>query len=112
MSSLSRDIYLTAMDLLSRPSLPISILLPSSSLDYTSIAVSIVAICCYASRGRLWDRVDDLEHLLYERPQLKHGGVVETRKESRNIRRKLDETVRVDFMLSVYQCTDFSIEGL
>lgn len=85
------------MDLLSSLSVPIPV--PSTYLDYASIAAFIAGISCYASNGRLWDRADDLEHLLYERPQLKRGGAVEKRKEVRNIRRKLDETVSPCCML-------------
>jgi len=66
---------------------------PTNYGDYAAIAAFIAGLGLYASKGKVWDRPDRLEHLLYEKPQLKKGGAVQKQKEVRNIRKKVEETV-------------------
>ena len=73
------------------PSLPA--LTPASYADYAAIAAFVASLGLYASRGITWDRPEKYDYLLYEKPQIKRGGAAYKRKEVRNIRRKIDESV-------------------
>lgn len=65
---------------------------PTGYADYVALALLGGLGATYLSRGRLWDKPDPLNHLLFERPQLKNNGQASTaNKETRNIAHKLKE---------------------
>ncbi|KAL2811201.1 hypothetical protein BJX63DRAFT_433625 [Aspergillus granulosus] len=66
--------------------------------DYIALTLLSLVGATYLSRGVLWDTPDPYRHLLFERPQLKHGlngfaaGSAAQNQQTRNIARKLEET--------------------
>lgn len=67
---------------------------PATAADYAALSVFSLAGVGWLSRGTFWDQKDPNERLFFERPQLKNGAAEDaaSRKETRNIARKLDET--------------------
>ncbi|KAL4869997.1 hypothetical protein BDV12DRAFT_208077 [Aspergillus spectabilis] len=62
--------------------------------DYVALTLLSIVGATYLSRGILWDQSDPYRHLLFERPQLKHGNgsAANADQQTRNIARKLEET--------------------
>jgi hypothetical protein len=67
---------------------------PTSIADIA--AFGLVASCAFAYllRGRAWDRPDPHHHLWFERPQLKDGATGSSIAATRDIARKMEESVR------------------
>jgi len=66
---------------------------PTGIADYTALVILAGCGATYLSRGLLWDKPDPLAYLAFERPQLKNGGQLNsTKKETRNIAQKMEET--------------------
>ncbi|CAG8395837.1 unnamed protein product [Penicillium salamii] len=66
---------------------------PAGIADYAALAVLGGLGATYLSKGRLWDRPDPMNYLMFERPQLKNGGQAgSANKETRNIAQKMEET--------------------
>ncbi|KAL5335024.1 hypothetical protein BJX70DRAFT_410810 [Aspergillus crustosus] len=65
-----------------------------TGIDYVALTFFSLVGATYLSRGILWDQPDPYRHLLFERPQLKSGNVLDanTDRQTRNIARKLEET--------------------
>jgi NADPH-ferrihemoprotein reductase len=67
---------------------------PATFADYAALCLLSIVSATLLSRGIVWDTPDPYARLSFERPQLKNGGAdgVSTRKETRDIARKLDES--------------------
>ncbi|RDW90864.1 NADPH cytochrome P450 oxidoreductase family protein [Aspergillus mulundensis] len=65
-----------------------------NTTDYVALTFLSLVGATFLSRGILWDQPDPYRHLLYERPQLKHGNGAAASKnqQTRNIARRLEET--------------------
>ncbi|KAL4734317.1 hypothetical protein BDV11DRAFT_212927 [Aspergillus similis] len=62
--------------------------------DYIALTFLSLVAGTFLTRGILWDQPDPYRHLLYERPQLKHGigTAASGKQQTRNIARRLEET--------------------
>ncbi|KAL1631784.1 hypothetical protein SLS56_004305 [Neofusicoccum ribis] len=65
---------------------------PQSAADLAALGVFVLGSAGYLLRGVTWDKPDPYDHIWYERPQLKNGGTLNAKKETRNIAQKLDES--------------------
>ncbi|KAL4768956.1 hypothetical protein BDW60DRAFT_225386 [Aspergillus nidulans var. acristatus] len=65
-----------------------------NTIDYIALTFLSLVAGTFLTRGILWDEPDPYRHLLYERPQLKHGigNTANNRQQTRNIARRLEET--------------------
>ncbi|KAL6239205.1 hypothetical protein BDW75DRAFT_251218 [Aspergillus navahoensis] len=65
-----------------------------NTTDYIALTFLSLAACAFLTRGILWDQPDPYRHLLYERPQLKHGNgtAANNNQQTRSIARRLEET--------------------
>lgn len=66
----------------------------SSIADYVALTIIALAAATSLTHGIVWDRPDPYRHLMFERPQLKHGVQTSSRKETRNIAQKLADSGR------------------
>ncbi|KAH7064935.1 putative NADPH-cytochrome P450 reductase [Macrophomina phaseolina] len=64
---------------------------PQSAADIAALGVLALGSAGYLLRGYTWDKPDPYDYIWYERPQLKNGGALNAKKETRNIAQKLDE---------------------
>ena len=67
---------------------------PKSPSDLASVAFVGATLLTYLSRGLLWDKPDPYRHVWFERPQFKDGAIIPQSQATRNIAKKLEETVR------------------
>ena len=66
---------------------------PAGTADYVALTFLSLVGATFLSRGILWDQPDPYRHLLFERPQLKNGGMAASQdQQTRNIARRLEET--------------------
>lgn len=65
---------------------------PKSAADIAALGVLALGSAGYLLRGYTWDKPDPYDYIWYERPQLKNGGALNAKKETRNIAQKLEET--------------------
>ncbi|KAL4819013.1 hypothetical protein BDW67DRAFT_173895 [Aspergillus spinulosporus] len=65
-----------------------------NTIDYIALTFLSLVAGTFLTRGILWDQPNPYRHLLYERPQLKHGigTAASNRQQTRNIARRLEET--------------------
>ncbi|KAL5047173.1 hypothetical protein BDW71DRAFT_214122 [Aspergillus fruticulosus] len=65
-----------------------------NTTDYIALTFLSLVAGTFLTRGILWDQPDPYRHLLYERPQLKHGNdtAANSKQQTRNIARRLAET--------------------
>lgn len=65
---------------------------PKSAADIAALGVLALGSAGYLLRGYTWDKPDPYDYIWYERPQLKNGGALNAKKETRNIAQKLEDT--------------------
>ncbi|KAF4539528.1 NADPh-cytochrome p450 reductase [Lasiodiplodia theobromae] len=65
---------------------------PQSYADVAALGVIALGSAGYILRNYTWDKPDPYDYIWYERPQLKNGGALNAKKETRNIAQKLEET--------------------
>lgn len=70
--------------------------IPTTIADYIALSIISLTIATCVSRGIVWDQQDPYQNLAFERPQLRNGGKEDatSRKETRNIAHKLEETCK------------------
>lgn len=67
---------------------------PSGYADYAAIAAFSFAWGTYLLKGKAWDRPDPYHHVWFEKPQIADTAAGARVKETRDISKKLEDTVR------------------